>query len=104
LVKTRKDYADGSRQKTMELEPVEFIRRFLLHVLPSGFVRIRQYGFLANRFREDKLSLCRRLLGVQPIPAAEDAKACVNDLAKLTELSNGADDRCRCPLCSFGEE
>ena len=97
-----KDYADGGRQKTMELEPVEFIRRFLLHVLPSGFVRIRHYGFLANRFREDKLSLCRRLLGVRPIPAAEDAKACVNDLAKLTELSDGADHRCRCPVCGKG--
>jgi hypothetical protein len=43
-----KDYADGSQIKTMTLEAVEFIRRFLLHVLPSGFVHIRHFGFLAN--------------------------------------------------------
>ncbi len=54
-----KDYAQGGAQKTMALNPVEFIRRFLLHVLPSGFVRIRHYGFLANRMRHDKLALCR---------------------------------------------
>jgi hypothetical protein len=47
-----KDYADHSRTKTMTLDAVEFIRRFLLHVLPSGLVRIRQFGFLANRVRK----------------------------------------------------
>jgi Putative transposase len=59
-----KDYKDGNVQKTMTLEADEFIRRFLLHVLPSGFVRIRHYGFLANRARAAKLALCRTLLGV----------------------------------------
>ena len=48
----------------MALEATEFIRRFLLHVLPSRFMHIRHYGFLANRFRKDKLALCRELLGV----------------------------------------
>ncbi len=47
-----KDYADHSRTKTMTLDAVEFIRRFLLHVLPSGLVRIRHFGFLANRVRK----------------------------------------------------
>ena len=50
----------------MTLDAVEFIRRFLLHVLPSGFVRIRHFGFLANRKRAEKLALCRSLLPAQP--------------------------------------
>jgi len=47
-----KDYADGNKAKIMTLDPVVFIRRFLLHILPGGFVRIRPFGFLANRARE----------------------------------------------------
>jgi hypothetical protein len=47
----------------MTLSAVEFTRRFLLHVLPRGFVRIRHYGFLSNRLRHEKLALCKRLLG-----------------------------------------
>ena len=58
-----KDYADGNNTKVMTLDAVEFIRRFLLHVLPAGFVRIRQFGFLANKVRREKLALCRALLG-----------------------------------------
>ena len=58
-----KDYAHGNVQKQMTLSAVEFTRRFLLHVLPRGFVRIRHYGFLANRLRQEKLALCKRLLG-----------------------------------------
>ncbi|MCX7424969.1 MAG: transposase [Planctomycetia bacterium] len=57
-----KDYADGNKTKAMTLDAVEFIRRFLMHVLPSGFMRIRHYGFLGNRHRQAKLKLCRRLL------------------------------------------
>ena len=57
-----KDYAAGNVTKTMTLEVCEFTRRFLLHVLPRGFVRIRSYGFLANRCRQEKLELCRRLI------------------------------------------
>jgi hypothetical protein len=56
------DYAHHSQRKIMTLDAIEFIRRFLLHVLPSGLVRIRQFGFLANRFRTHKLQLCRDLL------------------------------------------
>ena len=58
-----KDYAHGGRQGTMTLEAVEFVRRFLMHVLPSGFVRVRHYGLLANRHRQEKLARCRELLG-----------------------------------------
>src|SRR5208283_3004945 len=58
-----KDYRHGDRQKTMTLQADEFIRRFLLHVLPDGFPRIRHYGFLGHRYRQAKLVLCRQLLG-----------------------------------------
>ena len=59
-----KDYRTGGNIKTMTLSADEFIRRFLLHVLPNGFQRIRYYGFLGNRYRQAKLAQCRRLLGM----------------------------------------
>jgi hypothetical protein len=63
----------------MVLRDEEFLRRFLLHVLPRGFVRIRFFGFLANRRRKKLLPLCRRLIDVSPLPSltalrAEEAK------------------------------
>jgi Putative transposase len=61
-----KDYRHEAQQKTMTLQAEEFIRRFLLHVLPEGLQRIRYYGFLANRYREQKLAHCRELLGMPP--------------------------------------
>jgi hypothetical protein len=61
-----KDYAHGSQQKLMTLTADEFLRRFLLHTLPRGFVRIRSFGFLANRRRKTLLPICRQLLGVKP--------------------------------------
>lgn len=60
-----KDYADDGNIKTMPLTTVEFTRRFLMHTLPSGFVRIRYYGLLANRFRSQRLDQCRELLGLR---------------------------------------
>ena len=63
-----KDYADHSRTKIMTLVAVEFIRRFLLHVLPSGFVRIRQFGFLANRVRKQNCSSAALCSPPQPRP------------------------------------
>jgi hypothetical protein len=59
-----KDYRDGDREKTMELDADEFLRRYLLHVLPERFVRIRHFGFLANRVRSRNLTLAREQLGV----------------------------------------
>jgi hypothetical protein len=70
-----KDYAHGARQRKMTLEGTEFLRRFFLHVLPKGFVRIRHFGFLANRFRNSRLSLCRQLL-----PASFAAAAVLTDV------------------------
>ena len=57
-----KDYAHGNKKRLMTLSAQEFLRRFLLHVLPRGFVRIRFYGFLANRRRANLLPLCQQLL------------------------------------------
>jgi hypothetical protein len=61
-----RDYAHGRKHRNMTLAAEEFIRRFLLHVLPKGFVRIRHYGWLANRCRAERVRLCRKLLGQQP--------------------------------------
>jgi len=67
-----RDYAHGNKQRTMTLAASEFIRRFLLHVLPKGFVRIRHFGFMANYQRSASLELCRQLLGMAPaVPETE---------------------------------
>jgi hypothetical protein len=58
-----KDYAHSGKQRVMTLTGVEFLRRFFLHVLPKGFVRIRHFGFLANRWRKARLAICREVLG-----------------------------------------
>jgi hypothetical protein len=58
-----RDYSDGDKEKIMTLDTDEFIRRFLLHVLPDRFVKIRHYGLLANRRRKDNIALCRERLG-----------------------------------------
>jgi hypothetical protein len=65
-----KDYADGQKQKTSMLSAEEFLRRFVQHVLPKGFVKVRHYGLLANRLRAARLEQCRRLLFVQGAVAA----------------------------------
>ncbi len=74
-----KDYTHQSRQRVMTLSAVEFLRRYLLHVLPKSFVRIRHYGFLSNRCRQGQLALCRRLLSATaPIapPAPDPVRHC----------------------------
>jgi Putative transposase/Transposase zinc-binding domain len=93
-----KDYAHGSKRRTMELSAAEFLRRFLQHVLPTGFVRIRSYGFLANRCRREKVVLCRELLGVSETSQGE-SPCCGNGPAvgitpaRCTNL---------CPACGEG--
>lgn len=87
------DYAGGHRHRMMQLDAVEFLRRFLQHVLPDRFVRIRHYGFLANRARKEKLSLCRRLIaraGGNDMIAAPALEACLEAPADAGE---------RCPAC-----
>jgi Putative transposase len=65
-----KDYAHGSQTRQMTLTATEFLRRFFLHVLPKGFVRIRHFGFLGNRFRASRVKLCRQLLANPPLTPA----------------------------------
>ena len=92
-----KDYAHGNRLKTMALPAAAFLARFLLHVLPDGFVRIRHFGFLANRGRAAKLARCCALLAVPPpaVPAAPESVAAL--LLRLTGV-----DVTRCPVCRVG--
>jgi Putative transposase/Transposase zinc-binding domain len=73
-----KDYAHGSKQKLMTVTAEEFLRRFLLHVLPHGFVRIRFFGFLANRRRKPLLPVCQQLLRMSTpsCPDAAQPQAC----------------------------
>jgi hypothetical protein len=93
-----KDYTDGNRPKTMALAGVEFVRRFLLHVVPSGFVRIRHFGFLAHRHRAEKLELCRRLLNVEQASDKEaGAQPAMNQ--GTTEVALPPD---LCPACKEG--
>ena len=66
-----RDSRDGNRTKEMSLEAVEFMRRFLMHVLPAGFVKIRHYGFLSNRIRKRMVEHCRRLLPSVPQATVE---------------------------------
>jgi hypothetical protein len=93
-----KDYAHRGDQKIMTLTAAEFIRRFLLHVLPSGFVRIRHYGFLANRVCRDKLALCRALLGAGTTPEPVASEPCVEPEETAEEQATPH----ACPSCGVG--
>jgi len=84
-----KDYADDQQTKIMTLDSCEFIRRFLMHTLPNGFVRIRYYGFLANRYRQEQLNHCRSLL-------CADATALPEQGSEPTAALN------HCPVCKRG--
>jgi hypothetical protein len=81
-----KDYAHGGKQRKMTLAVEEFIRRFLLHVLPKGFVRIRHYGWMANRCRRERAALCRTLLGQEA------------EQLQLAPANTGTPSR-QCPFC-----
>jgi hypothetical protein len=93
-----KDNAHGGKPKTLTLKAAEFLRRFLLHVLPAGFVRIRHYGFLANRVCREKLARCRALLEVQP--AQEPVAAPPDPAPKGT--GDGPPATNVCPACGAG--
>jgi hypothetical protein len=94
-----KDYRHESRNKTMCLDAHEFIRRFLLHVLPSGFQRIRHYGLLANRYREVRLNQCRDLLAA---PAPVVVEIDVEDYRDRYQRLTGVSLR-DCPHCGRGQ-
>jgi hypothetical protein len=94
-----KDYRYDAQQKTMTLEAEEFIRRFLLHVLPEGFQRIRYYGLLANRYREQKLALCRELLDM-PTPEPPSLEGAKDYRKRYEELTGSS--LSQCPVCHQG--
>ncbi len=93
-----KDYANGSQQGKMTLDAVEFIRRFLLHVFPSGFVHIRYYGFMANRLRADRLALARKLIAQDTATDYSQSDSAVEDTPK-SALENCSE---LCPACKQG--
>jgi hypothetical protein len=91
-----KDYADHDRVKTLTLDVSEFLRRFLLHIVPRGFMRIRHFGLLANRTRRETLTRCRELLDHPP---REDAPP--ESVSALMHRLTGV-DLSRCPVCGEG--
>jgi hypothetical protein len=91
-----RDYKDAGRNKVMTLPAGEFLRRFLLHVLPSGFMRIRHFGLLANRHRKHKLERCRALLHASP-PSDKTPESVATSIQRLT-----GEDLLRCPCCKLG--
>lgn len=95
-----RDYADHNLQKTMTLQSDEFIRRFLLHVLPVRFVRIRHFGLLANRNRKDNIALCRKILGGKKTVAKEKVRqeTWQEQLLRLCGM-----DLTACPVCQKGK-
>jgi hypothetical protein len=95
-----KDYRDRNRQKIMTVSADEFIRRFLLHVLPEGFHRVRYYGFLGHRHRAEKLARCRELLRM-PIPKPLGDQ-CQKDYREHYEELTGVSLK-QCPVCHKGQ-
>ena len=95
-----KDYRDGHSSKTMELSNIEFMRRFLLHVLPSGFVRIRHFGFLSNLNRDENIQRCRKLLGVNDELTADNESS---DIPEATCLDEADAPSVACPECQLGQ-
>ena len=91
-----KDYRHGHRGRTLTLAATEFIRRFMMHLLPNGFVRIRYYGFLANTHRQQQLRKIRQLLSV-PQPASSG-----NETEDEQQASASPDHDQRCPHCNEG--
>lgn len=95
-----KDYAQASKHRVMTLEGEEFLRRFLMHVLPKGFVRIRHYGFLSNRARKQKLEVVRRLIAESDPSATFDQNA--HSQQPDAEPPTPSSDERPCPRCKLG--
>lgn len=92
-----RDYRDGKKEKVMTVTAKEFIRRFLLHILPNRFTKIRHYGLLANRDKLKRLRLCKRLTGTPDIPRPKEKASYLQLLKKLT-----GKDFSVCPCCGLG--
>jgi hypothetical protein len=97
------DYADGGTEKAMTLDGVEFLRRFVQHVLPGGFVRIRHVGLLANRHREEKRARCRALLAEAEAPRrAEPPPNQSVERTKAEDAEGSSASSRRCSACGRG--
>jgi hypothetical protein len=92
-----RDRKDKDRLESIPLDAQEFIRRFMLHVLPQGFMRIRHFGFLANRSKGKTLTRCRELLGLDGAVPTPPEKSTADLMQELTET-----DIRRCPVCGKG--
>jgi predicted Zn-ribbon and HTH transcriptional regulator len=92
-----RDRKEGDQKKIITLDAHEFIRRFLLHVLPDGFMRIRHFGFLANRSKKQALAQCRKLLKLDPALPEIPKQSAKDLLLKLSGI-----DLSRCPSCQKG--
>jgi len=90
-----KNYKDEGKTSTMTLAPAEFIRRFLMHVLPKGFVKIRHYGILSNRTKKVKLKICRNLLKRNYQKPRLEGLSAVEIILELFGI-----DVYKCPCCS----
>ena len=93
---TWRDRANGNTEKTLTIPAADFIGRFLLHVLPRGFQKVRAYGWLAQRHKTATLAAIRAHLGVQPPPSPKDETA-PERILRLTGV-----DVTRCPICAAG--
>ena len=93
-----RDYAHGNEKKVMILDASEFIRRFLLHILPDKFVKIRYYGLFGNRNRKVFLDRCRRLLGTEDKKNCKKQETWQEILIRLTGFDVNV-----CPFCSNGK-
>ena len=89
-----RDYQDDSKEKIMTLSAIEFIRRFLLHILPPGFTKIRHYGLLASAVKKKKLALCRKLIGAKEFEELKEKLTTIELIKKLT-----GKDISVCPIC-----
>ena len=94
-----RDYADNDKVKTMTIEAEEFIRRFLLHILPDGFVKIRYYGLMANKNRKSSILRCRELLGESKVETKNND---VPDTWQEHLLRLSGVDVTICPVCKKG--
>ena len=92
-----RDRKNCDRKKSMTLDAQEFIRRFLLHILPDGFMRIRHFGFLANRSKKQALARCRQLLNLDPALPRCPVESAKDLMVKITGV-----DFTRCPCCHKG--
>jgi hypothetical protein len=97
-----KDYAQGSCHRSMTLDAFEFLRRFLLHVLPRGFMHIRYYGFLANRNRHQKLQRIRSLSGAEASSIQNHPSAVSADNPTSDTSDDAPDELTICPQCKSG--